>query len=212
MLPIQAYLFDLGNVIVDLDLEATPRALMELIREDVHPMDAAREFHSLEERFEIGLISEDAFINGVLQYTPPATQALDVVRAWNAMLLDIPLSRLEALERLNKKYPVYLISNTNVMHIHWVQRKLEELVGTSCFDPRFARTAYYSHELGLSKPDPEVFQYIIKDASIHPEQTLYLDDTLDHVATALKLGFKAAQLPPETEWLHWMKESGLPIE
>lgn len=205
MLQFDALLFDLGNVIIDLDIEATPRALQKLIRDDVSPDEARREFQRLEWRFEIGSISEDAFINGILKWADRDAQALDVVNAWNAMLLRIPQRRLDLLEYLNQDIPVYILSNTNTLHLRWVKQTLNSAAGVSGFAPRFARKAYYSCELGMRKPEQNIFKYILADTGLTPEKVLYLDDTVEHIGAALEMGFLAAQLPREEEWTDRMK-------
>ncbi|KGO96274.1 HAD family hydrolase [Flavobacterium enshiense] len=177
---IDTIIFDFGNVFINLSQEA--------------PFDHMRkiglacwneDLDSLNKRYEKGKIDEFQFFTEFQRYIP--NKELDEIReAWNAILLDFPLYRLEFLQRLSKKYRLFLLSNTDKTHIE----KFEHKVGMTfcrefyqCFEK-----VYFSYEIGLRKPDPEVFNYIINRHDLNPKKTLFVDDNKHHTDVAANLG------------------------
>ncbi|ESU29233.1 HAD-superfamily hydrolase subfamily IA, variant 3 [Flavobacterium limnosediminis JC2902] len=140
---------------------------------------------SLNKRYEKGKIDELEFFTGFQRYIP--NKELDEIReAWNGILLDFPLYRLEFLQRLSRKYRLFLLSNTDRTHIE----KFEHKVGMTfsrefylCFEK-----VYFSYEIGLRKPDPEVFNYIINRHDLNPKKTLFVDDNKHNTDVAANLG------------------------
>ncbi len=102
------------------------------------------------------------------------------------MLLDFPKERIELLQRLNKKYRLFLLSNTNEIHFHQYNNDLINQFGfdlNSLFEK-----AYYSFELGMRKPDTEIFEYALNDSILDPFETLFIDDLDKNIETARRLG------------------------
>jgi len=177
---IDTIIFDFGNVFINLSQEA--------------PFDHMRkiglvcwneDLDSLNKRYEKGKIDELQFFSGFQRYIP--NKELDEIReAWNSILLDFPLYRLEFLQRLSQKYRLFLLSNTDRTHIE----KFEHKVGMTfarefyqCFEK-----VYFSYEIGLRKPDPEVFNYIINRHDLNPKKTLFVDDNKHNTEVAANLG------------------------
>nr|WP_294934352.1 HAD family phosphatase [uncultured Flavobacterium sp.] len=177
---IDTIIFDFGNIFINLSQEA--------------PFDHMRkiglvcwneDLDSLNKRYEKGKIDELQFFTGFQRYIP--NKELDEIReAWNSILLDFPLYRLEFLQRLSQKYRLFLLSNTDRTHIE----KFEHKVGMTfarefyqCFEK-----VYFSYEIGLRKPDPEVFNYIINRHDLNPKKTLFVDDNKFHTEVAASLG------------------------
>ena len=121
---------------------------------------------------------------------------IDFINAWNAMLLEIPSVRLEFIQKLKKNFKTYLLSNTNEIHI----KKFEEDLSNTnelkdfqnCFDQ-----IYYSSEIGMRKPDAECFLKVIQDHHLNAHETLFIDDTIQHVKGARKVGINAILLKKE---------------
>jgi putative hydrolase of the HAD superfamily len=106
--------------------------------------------------------------------------------AWNSMLFDIPQERIDLLVTLRKKYNLFLLSNTNAIHIREVNRidTLEEL---------FDKT-YYSHQIHLAKPSADCYQFVLKDAGIRAEETLFIDDSASNIRGAKQIGLQTVHL------------------
>jgi FMN phosphatase YigB (HAD superfamily) len=183
---INTIIFDFGDVFINLDKEAPAVEFKKLGLEEWHP-----DLKELNLQFEKGKISELQFIQGFQKHLPNAT--IEEIRyAWNSIIGDFPLYRLEFLQMLSIKYRLFLLSNTDAMHMEKFQHK----VGMTfirefyqCFDK-----VYFSFELGMRKPDVEIFNYIIKKHDLTPKRTLYIDDKKENTEIAESVGLKVWNL------------------
>lgn len=183
---IDTIIFDFGDIFINLDKEATPAALKKL---------GLKEWNSnLDEmnlEFEKGKISEMEFILGFQNYIPNAS-ILEIREAWNAILLDFPLYRLEFLQMLSQKYRLFLLSNTDSIHIERFQHKAGITFYRDfykCFEK-----VYFSYELGMRKPDAAIFEFVIKEHNLSPKNTLFVDDNFENIESAQKLGLQTWHL------------------
>ena len=185
---IKNIIFDFGGVFINLDKEATMRMMIKMGFAGITP-----EMMDLFKAFETGIISTDIFLERAREWVPKANTK-QLVEAWNAILLDFPEYRLQFLEGLAKeeRYRLFLLSNTNALHIDRVIEKM----GIDRYQ-RFMRCfeyCYYSHEIHMRKPDPEIFEYLIDQNKLVPEHTLFIDDTEEHSKTAQELGIQVWHL------------------
>jgi putative hydrolase of the HAD superfamily len=150
------------------------------------------------DRFETGHISSFHFINRILDQLPQGHNGNSVVHAWNAMIGDFPKERLDWLTEVGKKYRIFLLSNTNLLHMDTVRRSLEKTVGHQRLEDYFEKV-YLSCEMGMRKPDPGIFTRVCEEQGLDPATTLFIDDTPQHVEGAKKAGLKAIHLKPGTE-------------
>lgn len=176
---IEAIIFDFGDVFINLDHHATPEAFKKLGLTEWN-----EELKDLNLKYETGKIDELTFLQGIQKHIPNA-DILDIRAAWNAILLDFPLKRLEFLQMLSSKYKLFLLSNTDATHIE----KFEHNVGMSfarefysCFEK-----VYFSFEFGFRKPDENAFKFVINNHNLIPKKTLFVDDKLDNIEAAKKL-------------------------
>ena len=119
----------------------------------------------------------------------------DIDDAWNALLFDIPRERIQILEQVKKNYEIYLLSNSNEIHYDVYLRDLQLRFGYREFDQLFHK-AYFSFDLHLSKPNPEIFEFVLNQHDLNPGETLFIDDTLKHIEAAKKLGLHTFHLSP----------------
>jgi putative hydrolase of the HAD superfamily len=183
---IDTIIFDFGDIFINLDKEATPLALKKLgLKEWNSNLDA------LNLDFEKGKISETEFILGFQNYIPNAS-IHQIREAWNAILLDFPLYRLEFLQMLSQKYRLFLLSNTDSIHIERFQHK----AGISFYRDFYQcfEKIYFSFELGMRKPEAAIFEFIIKEHNLLPKNTLFVDDNLQNIESAEKLGLQVWHL------------------
>ncbi len=197
-------LFDLGNVIIDLDIDKTFNELMSLFKSDGDKSIVDR----ILIEYECGRVSTDIFINTLLSQCNRSVQALDIIEAWNAMLIGIPVYRLEMLKNLRENFNVYLLSNTNELHLEWVHRYLKKEHGINDFEKRFFDKAFYSHLVGDRKPLPSIYKHVIDDALVIPSLTLYMDDVQENLEVAGKLGFKTHLVTSEVDIAEYLKMEG----
>ena len=194
--PIENVIFDLGNVIVDLNMPRAEAMLQELA--GLSFMHAKGKDLEIFLQFESGLISEAIFLNYILGKSPRSVQALDIIRAWNAMLGDIPLRRLQMMKELQDRYRVFILSNTNETHIRYTRQHISTHYGASGFEA-YVHHPFYSHDLKCRKPDAIIYEKVMEHAGIEPATTLFFDDHPDNIAAAQKAGIQAMLVDPNDE-------------
>lgn len=193
----EAVVFDFGGVLLDLDMDRTFKALTELTNVSIsmEQWDTAPFFDHYR-KYEKGLINDETFIWNIQNLANGDPDPRSVVRAWNAMLLGWNPDRLEMLLELRKSYRVFLLSNTNHLHIQWVLQDLKHNHGVTDFDNAYFDKAYYSYKMHMRKPDAEIYQAVTKQAALLPAKTLFIDDNADNVAAAKAYGWQAVVHDP----------------
>jgi glucose-1-phosphatase len=190
---IKNIVFDLGNVLLNLDFEASIKAFRKLGLNDevVDSQQAYADpvFYDL----EVGRITPEKFRARVRQIlnNPDATDQ-DIDDAWSAMILDIPAHRVEVVQKLKKKFSIYLFSNTNSIHISRLHAQFKIDHGIE-FSSLFHKD-YYSHELNERKPELSSYRKMMAQAGIIPEETLFIDDLEKNIKGAQMAGMR-------THWL-----------
>jgi len=187
---IKNIIFDLGGVIIDIEPERSLRAF-EKYANGLSEPSVYR--HQLFHELETGQITPASFreqIRTVLKLDI-ADEAID--ECMFAMLGEIPAERIRLLERMKRKYFTLLLSNTNSIHYDAVAGYLGRTYGTTTFDTYFHKS-YYSHIVGLRKPDVKIFELVLCENNLKPEETLYLDDTGEHLKSARSLGIQTVKV------------------
>lgn len=191
----EAIIFDLGGVLINLDYQLTSKAFIDLGLTDFDATYSQLQQTDLFDRFETGAISSFHFINRLLDQLPQGTSGNRVVHAWNAMILDFPEERLVWLLKLKQQKRIFLLSNTNTLHMEAVRRSLERTIGHQRLEDYFEHV-YLSCEMGLRKPNPEIFSRVCDEQGLNPVTTVFIDDTLQHVEGAASIGLQALHLKP----------------
>ena len=192
MAPVKNIIFDLGGVLLNLDVPKTSAAFKALGLTHIDELFRIGFATSFFRDYEMGTISDEEFVEKALQLTAPGTTQAQVIAAWNDMLLDFPAERVEFLKKLQSKYRIYLFSNTNQIHLLHFHKAYREVYGSE-MDDLFAK-AYYSHLIRMRKPDVAAFEYVIKASGVNAAETLFIDDALVNVEGAHKAGLQALHL------------------
>lgn len=186
-------ILDFGDVLIDLDQGATGRALMQ------HGVDRlSPPLMELFVQYEKGKVDTAGLLKGLSDTFPKASRE-QLISAWNSILLDFPDHRLEFLENLarEKRYRLFLLSNTNALHMEQVQNQMGP--------ERFSRfrdsfeVFYLSHEMGMRKPDREIFEFVLEENRLSPGETLFVDDLEVNTRAAADLGIQVWNLRPGKE-------------
>ena len=193
---IKNILFDFGGVLYNLDFNKTFAAFEELGFTDFENMFSQYNADTLFQDLETGKITASAFYNRIREIAPQPVTDNQIKDAWNALLLGFRTESLDRLVELKAQYNLYLLSNTNVIHYDHFTRQLQEQTDHQSLESFFTK-AYFSQKIGVRKPDVEAFEFIIKDAAINPEETLFIDDTYSNFPNAEKLGMKIHLLKPD---------------
>ncbi|MBX9808470.1 MAG: HAD family phosphatase [Flavobacteriaceae bacterium] len=183
---INTIIFDFGDVFINLDKQASINSLKKLGLSQWND-----DLKQLNLQFEKGQISREDFLLGIQKHVPNASFD-EILEAWNAILLDFPLHRLEFVQKLSKKYRLFLLSNTDSIHID----TFEQENGISFYSDFYQcfEKVYFSFEIGMRKPDAEVFNYLLKKYDLSAKRTLFIDDNKENTDTAISLGFQVWNL------------------
>jgi len=149
-------------------------------------------------KYEMGLISTDYFV-GFFRNKFPLISKESLIFAWNAILLDFPKKRLEFLKQLveSKKYRLFLLSNTNDLHISWIQNDW----GTELFNEfkNCFEQFYLSHEINFRKPNTDIYKFVLEENNLKASETLFVDDLKENTESAKTLGIHVWNLIPKEE-------------
>lgn len=202
-------LFDFGNVIIDIDVPGTSQRFLDIKSDELDAEDYHTRIKELVFLYEVDAIPTEEFVSSIQKLTRPGTTDEEITDLWNSMLISIPAYRLSMLDELRSKYNIFMLSNTNYLHIAWVHAHVQSNHGIHTFEATYLHGAYYSHLIRKRKPTPEAFLHVIEDAYITPGRTLFIDDMEHNIATAEKLGFQTLHSPPEVEVAETLKAMGM---
>lgn len=193
---IEALVLDLGGVIIDIDYQLAADAFVRLGIPDFDALYSKARQSSLFDDFETGRISPADFRRQIRSLLNASIADEQIDAAWNAMLIGFPLDRIEWLEKLAQRYPVFVLSNTNDIHIEAFLKLSDATLGEGRFTSIF-RKCYFSSRIGMRKPDREIFDFVVEENRLDKSTTLFIDDSPQHVAGALDAGLQAALLQVE---------------
>ena len=188
---IDTLIFDFGGVIINLDYTKPVDEFKKLGILDSKKLYSKKEQIKLFDSLECGQISDENFLNEIRKKSN--TNDLELIKkAWNSILLNIPDERFNLLKKLSHKYKIFLLSNTNSIHLKEIissygEKKWRNFI--SIFND-----VYFSNQIGMRKPNEDIFFYVINKNKLDISKTLFIDDSLQHIKTAKKIGFKTHHL------------------
>jgi len=191
MKSIKAIIFDLGAVLLNINYQNTINAFSKLGVKNASTFYSKKVQANLFNQIETGDITTEKFLSGLQKETNNAS-INQVSEAWNAMLLDLPENRLTLIQSLKNKYSIYLLSNTNTIHIDAFKKKLGNIKWIKFCD--LFDKMYLSYEVGLRKPNADIFEYILDKQNLEPGEVFFIDDSPEHIEGANKLGIKTHHL------------------
>jgi len=189
---IKNIIFDFGDIFINLDKEAIEKEFFKIgIKE------FSNEVMFVFSQYEMGLISTESFTGFFSNKYDVSSEK--ITNAWNAILLDFPMNRLRFIKELanNSNYRLFLLSNTNELHISWIKKNW----GTSLFNEfkNCFEKFYLSHEIKMRKPNRNIYEYVLNENDLNVLQTLFIDDTKENTEAAKYLGFNIWNLVPGKE-------------
>lgn len=195
MLNLKNIIFDLGGVILDIDFERTQKAFVELGIGNIKELFGLGHAASFFKDHESGKISDEEFLDSIRKLAKNSLSDDDAQSAWNSLLIRFPAENIDLLKRLKAKYRLFLLSNTNAIHVAAFTRLYKDSFRNGLFEDLFEKV-YYSHKVGLRKPDKEIYEHVIRDNGLVPGETLFIDDALVNVEAAIDAGLRAIHLRP----------------
>lgn len=195
---IKAVVFDFGNVIININLEHTFQAFAELTFKTSARVKSLFAEAEIFQKYESGFYSDDEFRDVIRQTLSYPLNDQEIDTAWNALLLDVPRERLEYLENLRFRYSIYLLSNTNAIHIERCLQYFRTAHNVQDFRKLF-HYVFLSYEMGLWKPDYKIYQKVLDETGFKPGEILFLDDNQDNIDAAKDMGINCIKInPPES--------------
>lgn len=195
-MPIKNIIFDLGGVIIDLDYNRTFAAFRKLGAANINAIYTQSKQDDLFDQYEIGKISSEVFRAALQKKLSIRVNLKEFDDAWNAMLLDIPQKRLDFIKRLKNDYKIFLFSNTNEIHLKEVFNICQRQNGFNSFKDYFDKE-YYSNIFGKRKPDPAAFSLILTENKLTASETLFVDDSMQHILGAEEAGLHTMHISKE---------------
>ena len=193
---IKTIIFDLGAVLLNINYQLTITEFAKLGVKNADSFYSKEVQTNLFNEIETGKISVDSFLKLLQKETENASKN-EVRNAWNAMLIDLPKERIELLKQLKQDFPIYLLSNTNSIHISEFRKKIGETKYQEFYN--LFDKVYYSHEIGFRKPNKDAFQLILDENNLKANEVLFIDDSPQHIEGANKLEIQTHHLSDTEE-------------
>ncbi len=198
---IKNIIFDYGNVIFEINFKRTQDALVQLGIKEVTSFFAHKNHNSLFDNFEVAGISPAEFRAGIREAAHnPALTDEQIDEAWNSLLIGVSGNNHEVLLEMKTKYRTFLLSNNNEIHYNWIINYLQKEFGLNNYD-NFFEKAYFSQQMKLRKPNVNIFEQVIKDNHLNPDETLFIDDSPQHIEGAKKAGLPTLLMDEHPEKL-----------
>ena len=206
---IKNIIFDYGNVIFLIDFKRTQHTFTDLGIENVERFFAHTGHDPLFDEFEKGLITAAEFRQGIRRITErPGLTDDQIDNAWNTLLIGVPPVNHEILLRAKQKYRTFLLSNNNEIHYNWIMNYLKAEYHLPS-NKVFFEKDYYSHLMKMRKPDTDIFEFAIRENDLSVGETLFIDDSPQHIKTAQSLGLVTHLLTAPETLESFMYGSGL---
>ena len=188
---IKAIIFDLGNVILNINYKNTIDGFKKLGIKDASSFYSKKIQSDIFNQIEEGKITKEEFLLNIQKKTSNAS-IKEIKYAWNAMLLDLPRKRINLLKKLSSNYNIFLLSNTNIIHIAEFKKKIGSKEYNQLYN--LFNKVYYSYEIGLRKPKSKAFNLILNENNLSPNEVYFIDDSIQHIRSARKLGIHSFHL------------------
>jgi epoxide hydrolase-like predicted phosphatase len=198
-------IFDLGEVIVDIDYSVTVAEFQKLALVDFSEVISYSAQHEVFDHFDKGVISASQFRDVLRQFLKPGTSDEQIDNAWNALIVAYPPAKFKLLKELKTRYKTFALSNTNEIHV----AALDEAARTKLNAPDFGsffHAAYYSNLTGHRKPEKEIYELVMQKENLEPEETFFVDDKKENIDAAKNLGWNASQLKDRNQLFELLAE------
>jgi glucose-1-phosphatase len=183
---IRNIIFDLGGVLLNINPLLSLQAFEKLSGIDKDELLRKLVNEQVFEKFDTGSLSPDQFREELCRIMACDVSDDAIDSAWNILLLDFPLARVEMLQQLRKNYRIFLLSNTNSIHYEKYTNDFFERYGIQLVD--LFDFIFLSYEIGMHKPDPGIYDHVLKYANLNPSECVFIDDSLPNIEAATRFG------------------------
>ncbi len=203
---INSVIFDLGGVLFDIDYKYTQQAFQQLgATTDFHTVYSQQKQAGIFDEFEKGNISPAQFREGLRQWLPSNITDSQIDNAWNALLIGFPPDKVELLDKLKQKYQLFLLSNTNEIHLPVVLNMIDKAHSPGQLGKLFVKE-YYSCRMNLRKPEKSIYEKVIIENKLDPSTTLFVDDLIQNIEGAEALGIQTLHCHSEVSLKEYFSE------
>ncbi|MFN8308363.1 MAG: HAD family phosphatase [Chitinophagales bacterium] len=191
--PIYTLIFDIGNVIIDIDYDQLMQGFKKIAKEDFRNKISATNQESIFDRFEKGMADADEFRNALRPFLKESTSDAEIDTAWNSLIIGFPEEKFLLLETLRKQYRILALSNINAIHLAYIDAQVQQRFGQRSLRHFFDKV-YYSFEVGARKPEAAIYQRVLNEESVPAEEMLFIDDLEKNTAAAAAMGIQTYTL------------------
>jgi glucose-1-phosphatase len=203
---ITSIIFDLGGVLFDIDYRHTQEAFQQLgTTTDFHTVYSQQKQAGIFDEFEKGNITPAQFRSGLREWLPESITDEQIDRAWNALLIGFPADKVELLHNLKNKYKLYLLSNTNEIHLPVVLNMIDEAHTPGQLGKLFNKE-YYSCRMGLRKPEKLIYEKVVIENDLDPSSSLFVDDLIQNIEGAQAFGLQTLHCTAEVNLKDYFRE------
>ncbi|RUT77750.1 HAD family hydrolase [Ancylomarina longa] len=185
-------IFDFGGVLLNINPQRAVDSFKKIGLTDTELVKKEYQHNGLFDLLEKGFLTPAQFRSELRKYISRTVTDQEIDEAWNSMLLDLPWERLNLLSHLRKNHRVFLLSNTNAIHWEAYTSKIKNVHGVQLSS--FFEKDYYSHQMGLRKPDTKIYTTVLEMEGLKASETLFIDDVLVNVKAAQSVGMKIHHL------------------
>lgn len=190
---LDAIIFDLGGVIIEVDMDYPYRYFAEYTGGDKDIL--IKDLRAIAFSYEIGKITDKEFIEQIKYLTQFNENDQEIKKIWNGMLGTVPKELGHLLLKIKKEKKTFILSNTNPIHIEEVEKRFKQAITQYPLETLFD-DIYYSHKIGLHKPDQKIYHYVIEKNNLNPHRTLFIDDNINNINHAKKIGIQTIHMNP----------------
>lgn len=205
---IKTLIFDIGDVIIDIDYSRPGKAFQPLAKVDFSDAFSFAHQDKIFDKYERGDITSAEFRTGLKKYLKDDVTDEQIDAAWNAIFVDFPAYKFELLLKLKARYHTCALSNINDIHLQYIDRYVSSHFGQEGLSAYF-NTAYYSHEMGSRKPEEKIYKILLEKENINPAETFFVDDRKENVEAAAALGIQAFVLSDRNSLVPFLTELGI---
>ncbi len=186
-------IFDIGDVLIDIDYIVTIGEFQKLSAVDFSEIVSYNKQYHIFDLFETGKVTAQQFRDELKQFLKKGTTDEEITRAWNSILIHYPEPKIALLKELKTRYKTFALSNINEIHVESINQAAKAQFGAGSFGDFFHR-AYYSNEVGMRKPEKEIYEWVLQQENLNARETFFVDDKAENVEAAKTLGIHAYQL------------------
>ncbi len=201
---IKNVVFDLGGVIIHLNRDRSVRRFEKIGVSDAEELIDPYEQKGIFLELENGKINLAEFNDKIREHAGKDIADEDIRQAWLGFIVEVPEEKLDYIAELRKDYNMYLLSNTNPAVQSWAQSSAFSKAGKPLND--YFDKMYLSYEMGVTKPDPSIFEQMVADSGMNPAETLFVDDGEANIVVAQRMGFHTYMPKNGEDWRNAITE------